>query len=254
MKIRKILFQILGFEKYLKLLSYIFLQTYCWKWKLKEHFQVNFLPQLVKKGDVCIDIGANLGYFTVPLSRIVGDEGKILSVEPVSTYREVLMQNVARFALQNVEILPFALGDEDEKNIKLGTLQVDGMVRHGMTGILQNNSQQAVIQHEAIMMKPTTLFKGLTRLDFVKCDVEGFELFIIPEFLPIFEKFLPTLEIEMGSEESKQRIQQWMNVLEYKAYYLENQKLHLIDSEEIRKKEFEWYFVHETKKNNFIID
>jgi FkbM family methyltransferase len=248
MKIRKILFQILGFEKYLKLLSYVFLQTYCWRWKLKEHFQVNFLPQLVKKGDICIDIGANLGYFTIPLSRIVGNEGKIWSVEPVSTYREILMQNIARFALQNVEVLPFALGEEDEKNIKLGTLQVNGVIRHGMTGILQNNSQHTVIQHEAIMMKPTSLFRGLAKLDFVKCDVEGFELFIIPQFLSIFEKFLPILEIEMGSEESKEKIEQWMSELGYKAYYLENQKLHLINTVEHRAKEFEWYFVHESKK------
>ncbi|MDW8287237.1 MAG: FkbM family methyltransferase [Flammeovirgaceae bacterium] len=239
----------LGLKGYLNVVSYVFLQSYCWRFNLKAHYQINALQKLVKEGDVCLDIGANLGYFTVPLSRLVGSTGKVYAVEPVSLFRDILQKNVERFAFKNVEIVPYALGDEDEKKVSLGTLKVDGLIHHGMTGILQSSAPNTAVRHEATMMRPTTLFAHLPRMDFVKCDVEGYELHIIPHLLPIFERFFPTLEIEMASEESKTTIAKWMKSLGYDIYFLapSGRFLPLTDVLQ-QKKEFEWYFIHPSRK------
>lgn len=245
---RKVLYRFLGLKDYLNLVSYVFLQSYCWHLKLKAHQQVNALAKLVKQGDVCLDIGANLGYFTVPLSRLVSASGKVYAIEPVPLFRQVLTKNIRRFALDNVEIVPYALGEEDEKKVSLGTLKIDGLIHHGMTGILQHDAPNAVVHHEAIMMRPTTLFGNLPRIDFIKCDVEGYELHIIPYLLPIFEKFFPTLEVEMASEESKTTIGKAMKKLGYQAYFLASGQFLPFTNQEQQQREFEWYFIHPSRK------
>ena len=158
MFIRKLLIALLGFPSYLRLISRIFIQTYLAKIYLKEHFQVRFLKHLVKPGDTCLDIGANLGYFSVPLSHLVGSEGKVFSVEPVKLFREVLMRNVGYYGKSNVQIVPYALGDKDDISIKMGTPEVDGVIRHGRTEVMESAAADTVQMHEATMFTPNTLF------------------------------------------------------------------------------------------------
>ena len=65
------------------------------------------------------------------------------------------------------------------------------------------------------------LFAGLERLDFVKCDVEGYELIVMHELRPLLERFRPTVLIETGGENRPQIIELFTE-LDYKGYTLEN--------------------------------
>ncbi len=231
MFIRKILIQLLGFEKYLKFISAVFINTFLNKIYLKAHYQVRFLSELVNPGDYCIDIGANLGYFTLPLSQLVGKKGKVFSVEPVALFRGVLLENSMKYGKGNIEIFPYALGDDNHKKIKMGTPSVEGVVRHGRTQVLEEEKQTAEnsFVHEVEMRNPISLFGDLERLDFVKCDVEGYELHILPHLLPLFEKYHPILEIEAGPKENKAQIMEWMLPIGYKVFYMEEGKLKAFD-------------------------
>jgi len=228
----------------LRLISRIFIQTYLAKIYLKEHFQVRFLKHLVREGDTCLDIGANLGYFTVPLSHLVGNSGKVLSVEPVPMFREVLMKNVGYYGKSNVEIVPYALGDQDDKPIKMGTPKVDGVIRHGRTEVVEESATNTAHLHEATMFTPKTLFENLKQLNFVKCDVEGYEVYIIPHFLGIFVKFQPIIEIELGSVEHKEKIITMLGSIQYSPYYLKDHQLHPFDlQKKAHASEIELYFL-----------
>lgn len=223
MFIRKLLIQLLGFENYLKFISSVFISTFLNKVYLKAHYQVRFLSELVNEGDYCIDIGANLGYFTLPLSQLVGKKGKVFSVEPVELFRNILIENAMKYGRGNIEVIPYALGDEDGKKVKMGTPTVSGVVRHGRTQVLEAESQEkeSSFVHEVEMKNPMTLFDDLERLNFVKCDVEGYELHILPHLLPLFEKHHPLLEIEAGPVEHKKQIMEWMEPMGYKVYHME---------------------------------
>lgn len=252
MFIRKLLLGILSFEKYLQFISYIFLKTYLFKFFLKEHYQVRFLSKLLKQDDYCIDIGANLGYFSIPLSRIVGNRGKVWSVEPVAIFRKVLEQNIKRFSLGNITVFPFALGAEDGKEILMGTPNVDGVIRHGRTEVLENNQTEMAEVHTAIMRKPKSLFGDLEKINFIKCDVEGYEIHIIPELLGIIEKFRPILEIEIDPLENKKEIIKKMLPLSYEVFIMRNGMLnsYTIDNT-LFIDEIELYFIPKEKIKSF---
>jgi FkbM family methyltransferase len=247
MIVRRLLFSLLGFQRYLRVISWVFLKTYLLGIKLRDHQQVRFLGTLLKPGDVCIDIGANLGYFSIPMSHWVGRKGKVYSVEPVPAFREVLAGNVERFALGNVEIMPYALGDADGVAVKLATPRVDGVVRHGRTEVMSSGHSGEVAEvHESLMYTPSHLFSGLAQLNFIKCDVEGYEMHIIPHLVSIIQQFKPILEIEIASEGNRRQITGIMQELGYRCFILQNGALVPYSAgKEEHLKEIEFYFIYQ---------
>jgi FkbM family methyltransferase len=249
MLIRKLLIRLLGFESYLRLISFVFLKTYRSGFFLNAHEQVRFLANLVRAGDTCLDIGANLGYFTVPLSHLVGADGKVLAVEPVPVFRTVLETNVSRFALKNIKVYPYALWEEDGATVRMGTPRVEGVIRHGRTQVLEETSsaEEMPFMHEVQMRSPSSLFEELERLDFVKCDVEGYELHIIPLLLPILQRHTPIIEIEIGPLDHKKRIMNMLNFGGYFPFYLKGNRLHAFQPDMPGIEEL--YFIPDSRRN-----
>jgi FkbM family methyltransferase len=71
------------------------------------------LLETVAPGSVVIDVGANIGFFTVHFARRVGPTGLVLAFEPGRENVELLRWNVARAQARNVRIVDAALGDHD---------------------------------------------------------------------------------------------------------------------------------------------
>ena len=59
---------------------------------------------------------------------------------------------------------------------------------------------EADVEFTAEMRRGSELFGHLTRIDFIKCDVEGYEVVIMEEMRPLLERFRPTVLIETGGE------------------------------------------------------
>jgi FkbM family methyltransferase len=228
--VKKILYKTLSFEGYLSVLSrfYFFLyRTGMLKNDANTQYPY-FLKKIIKKGDVVIDLGANLGYYTCLFARWVGSSGKVYAVEPVVPVRNVLKKNAQKYSW--VEIMPYALGQEN-KMIQLGnnTLKIRGYVGSGSHFVMDashnpHSDENPEIVFQAEMRKGSELFANLTKLNFIKCDVEGYEIVIIPEIQNILEKFHPTLLIETGSENRLEMIS-IMTQLGYEALILDHQKL-----------------------------
>ena len=117
-------------------------------------------------------------------------------MEPVAPVRKVLCRNLRR--CRNVEILPYALGAE-ERDIVMGN---DSARESGYLGTGQNfvNDAGTVtdVTFTARMRRGSVLFASLPRLDFIKCDIEGYELVVMREMRPVLERFRPTVLIETG--------------------------------------------------------
>lgn len=76
---------------------------------------VNLVKNEIKKGDVVIDIGAHIGYYTVLFAKLVGPEGKVFAFEASPTNFEILKKNVAVNGYQNVVLNNKAVSDKNEK-------------------------------------------------------------------------------------------------------------------------------------------
>ena len=217
--IHKILYRTLPLEGYLRAVSRLF---FFWQRLGIGRYApateyVYHLPQLVRAGDTAVDIGANLGYYARTLSRLTGPAGRVYAVEPVPPILAVLRRNLRR--CRNVEILPYALGTEN----KPITMANDSARETGYFGTGQNfvmeAGAEADVEFTAEMRRGSELFGHLTRIDFIKCDVEGYEVVIMEEMRPLLERFRPTVLIETGGE-NRDRIVALFTDLGYDAYTL----------------------------------
>ncbi len=231
--VRKILLKTLGDEKYLSLVSSTFLRMYHSGRVREKYPEMYLLNHFISEGNTCLDIGANLGYYTVPMAQLAGDSGKIYAIEPIEIFRKTLIKNLKKYNVSNnVEIIPFALGDVDGKEIEMGTPEVDGLIHFGYTRVLSSANNQYKIKntYKVKIYKPQTLFGNLTELHFIKCDIEGYEEKVIPEFLEIIKKFKPVIQIEILSEENRKIIMSLLQDLDYNVFYYFKGKLKKINS------------------------
>ncbi len=197
--IHRILYHTLSLEGYLRVVSRLF---FLWQRLGIGRYApateyVYHLPQARAARRRCIDIGANLGYYARTISRLAGSRRAGSSPwSPSHRSRKVLCRNLRR--CRNVEILPYALGAE-ERDIVMGN---DSARESGYLGTGQNfvNDAGTVtdVTFTARMRRGSVLFASLPRLDFIKCDIEGYELVVMREMRPVLERFRPTVLIETG--------------------------------------------------------
>ena len=218
--IHKILYRTLPLEGYLRAVSRLF---FLWQRlgigrAAPATEYVYLLPKLVRAGDTCIDIGANLGYYARTISRLAGPAGKVYAVEPVAPIRKVLSRNLRRCA--NTEILPYALGTESKPIVMAN----DSARETGYFGTGQNfvndAGGRADVEFTAQMRRGSELFGKLERLDFIKCDIEGYEVIVMREMRPLLERHRPTVLIETGGE-NRPQIVALFTELGYTGYTLD---------------------------------
>lgn len=78
-----------------------------------EQKETTFVWRYLRPGDIFIDIGANIGLFTVIAAKRVGKGGMVYAFEPASLPRQRLEENVKLNQFRNVSIQPFALSDQE---------------------------------------------------------------------------------------------------------------------------------------------
>ena len=226
----RILYRLLPLEGYLRVVSRLFfLYRALGIGRTGRALEYNYhLQQLVKEGDTVIDIGANLGYYTRPLADIVGATGEVYAVEPVPVIFSVLKRNVG--GRKNVTLLNYALGSE-ERTIEMAN---DSVAAAGYFGTGRNFVSDGELSGDAIrfsaqMARGSKLFADLKRIDFIKCDIEGYERVVIPELQPLIERHHPTVLIETDGE-TRQEIIKMFSQMGYRAYMLENGKEVTLDA------------------------
>lgn len=228
MFIKKLLYKTLSLEGYLKTVSRLYFISFgTGLLRGRKAFDYPyFLKNILSPGDTAIDIGANLGYYAVPMAKAVGPEGHVYAVEPVKEIREVLERNTRKF--KNITIIPYALGTED-KDILMGNDSLDekGYMTTGVNMVLDENTgtEHAAMEFTTAMRRGSELFKNLPSLDFIKCDIEGYEIVVIPEIRPVLEKFHPTVLMETGGE-NRSKMVEFMIGMGYFPYVLKGKKLY----------------------------
>ena len=227
----RLLYRLLSLEEYLRVVSRLFfLNRWLGLGRTGRALEYNYhLPQLVRRGDVAIDIGANLGYYTRPLADIVGNEGEVYAVEPVPVIFSVLERNVR--GCSNVHLLNFALGKE-ECDVEMANDSVAevGYFGTGRNFVSEGALSKSAVRFTAQMKRGSDLFGGLERIDFIKCDIEGYERVVMPELRPLIERHHPTVLIETDGD-TRHEIIEMFSEMGYRAYMLESGREVALDAD-----------------------
>jgi FkbM family methyltransferase len=152
-----------------------------------------WVRRLIKAGMHVMDIGANIGYYTVLLSQLVGPTGRVWAFEPSTRFRGRLLDHVRRNDCRNVVVLDFGLSDRNE------ILQ---LFESGDTATLHWCDERARPENqEPISLMPLDQYAkdaDLRHLDFIKVDIDGHE----PKFLEgadfTIRKFKPIMLLEFA--------------------------------------------------------
>jgi FkbM family methyltransferase len=151
---------------------------------------VRSLRKVLRPGMVCVDVGANVGYFSLLMANLVGPNGRVFSFEPTRRTFDALKANVHLNDLENIVVERLALFDHN------GVLEF----REGPPGYDAYNSAGEITHPSAAQqiftshnVPCTTLdayldARGIRHVDLIKIDVEGAELIVLKGMQNILEE------------------------------------------------------------------
>ncbi len=243
--LRKLLLGIAGLESYLRIISKIYLFLIRCGFQKKKYPELFFLKKIIHPGFSCIDIGANVGYYSYFLCKYAAPNGHVVGVEPIPLFRKVLLKNLPKKIQHQYKLLPYALGGENKK-IQMGLPKVNGIIHHGMTHILNSEKKENIAKTFDVEMRiPDELFDDYTTIDFIKCDVEGYEYYVFSNMQTTLKKFKPVIQCELSYTMRNETLA-LMQSLGYETFVLTNSRLQKISSQELVHYAQDIYFIQPT--------
>lgn len=130
------------------------------------------LRRLLKPGSTLVDIGANLGYFTLLAAQIVGRSGSVVAFEPRRENCRLLAQSIETNGLEHVVLEPFALG----QHAGTATLVTEPGTSNAIIPFGPDAGMPEDAPSETVQVRTLDSFlPSLPRVDVIKMDIEGFE-------------------------------------------------------------------------------
>ena len=139
------------------------------------------LEREIKPGATILDLGANIGYYTVMMCKLIGPAGKIYAIEPEPRNFDLLRQNIALNGMEGmVEARNVAAGERDGK-AKFYVSEFSNL--HTMLPISRDGQRTPGIREDSFIevdtVDPSEFLKGKRRVDLIRMDIEGFEVEVL---------------------------------------------------------------------------
>lgn len=148
----------------------------------------------VAKGDVVLDVGANIGSFTLVFSRLVGRSGRVIAFEPIPDTAAQLRENLKLNDVANVTVIQRAVSDSDGsvtlripnngKNISMASMHWH-----------ETDSQAVSVEVQSLALDHVDELKEV-KPAFVKIDVEGAEGNVIQGMTELIRRSRPVIFVE----------------------------------------------------------
>lgn len=139
------------------------------KFGMWEKREIEFFKKTIKEGWTVLDIGANIGYPSLLLSKLVGKRGKVVAFEPDRDNVQTLKKNIKANNIQNITVVPMAVSNHSGAAILFVSDSHSGDHR------IYNPSEE---KRKTQTIKTISLdehFKPKNKIDFIQMDVQGAE-------------------------------------------------------------------------------
>jgi len=158
-----------------------------------EPVELQMIKRFLKKDSVVLDIGANIGWYAINLSKSV-PQGRIIAFEPIPKTYDYLAKNIALNELGNIKTYNIGLSD------KAGYFNFYYNQKYtGATSLVNiiNEHDTALVRCRVKKLDDFLKKSRIRQIDFIKCDVEGAEKLVIEGGLEAIKKNKPIIFIEL---------------------------------------------------------
>jgi FkbM family methyltransferase len=158
---------------------------------MHEPVVVQWLSEQLKEGMTFLDVGANIGFYTLLAAKRVGESGTVISMEADPDVFAILMQNIQSNSLSNVHALNGAAYRSCDR-VRLGR----AIASSWYTGLYYQNATQWIEVDSYTLDSLRSRF-GIRPIDMVKIDVEGAEAEVLEGMTCILHEDRPKLLVEV---------------------------------------------------------
>jgi FkbM family methyltransferase len=150
-----------------------------------EFWTFQLLRKIMRPGMIAIDVGANKGDYSLLFAHLIGDNGRVLSFEPVPDNLEWFHKSIAANGYHSIEIFDTALSSEaGEHAFYLGRKSGWGSLIPGRKGVHSENP----LTVEMATLDGVLTSQNIEDVDVVKIDVEGAELAVLQGAIELLRK------------------------------------------------------------------
>jgi FkbM family methyltransferase len=167
------------------------IQRYLFAFGIWEPALTSFVKSRLRPGDTFVDVGANIGYYTLLASRLVNPGGGVVSIEASPSIFQQLSANVTTNEASNARLVNVAASAGSGE---VGVFRAkDSNI--GATSLTASDDRtfEASVRSEPLSSILTSDELGSARL--IKIDVEGHELSVLEGLYPVLDDVSPELEI-----------------------------------------------------------
>lgn len=176
--------------------------------------------RILRPGDIAIDVGASIGFFTVMMSQCVGAQGKVIAFEPHPETREILQQHVELNGCTNVDVMRHAVAERCRpidfyfnSDMKASSAIID-------PGLFEANVKTRANPQKIEVPAVTLGLYCHMPVRLIKIDTEGAELLVLQGGAELFEtRHPPFIIVELNPFGLKQCGQ---SIQEMRQYMLKN--------------------------------
>jgi len=181
----------------------------------------------VKRGDVVLDIGANIGVQSLLFSKLVGKDGKVFSFEPVT--HAVLSINIEKNDINNVIVVPKGISNE----VGTGEIEVSDYCLD--SSIARREYTRGYYTHKRVIdLISLDIFAeemGLEKIDFIKMDIEGVEELAIRGAKEVIKRYRPvwsisSYHIDMDNEPQHDKLVSLLKSYDYRIEEIKGQHIY----------------------------
>lgn len=197
------------------------------------HIKILILKYL-KPGDNFLDIGANIGYFSLIAAKKVSSKGQVFSFEPNPVVHQRFIRNIQLNKLNNVSVVPKALSFQNDF-IEFKTPSNE-LKNSGRSSFRDIEEEYTILKVETVQLD--SILDQIPHINLLKIDIEGAEFMALQGMRKFLERDMPIIIMELSDVFLKQLGSSAVQVLSYLDsfnydFFIIGEELTKIDDREI---------------------